>query len=144
MGLKIGLLMLLISCGQSKFGNNRANQRVIDEDLLPLVTQFEDDFGVHIWFEVIVVDSLPHPNWIGECIINGTYRKVMVLRGYVDTLYIEQIVYHELGHCALNIGHKDDIYDIMNSEVSNKVSTNMDFYIDQMLNFYYDGTYAKF
>ncbi len=93
--------------------------RVISPELLPYVEEFERITGRMVYFEVTFAD-LSKTNWAGVCTkdrnqTNG-FRFVKIdtktfqiwQRNYYA---IEQLIFHELGHCLLNMDHKDKMVD---------------------------------
>ena len=134
------LIFTLTTCAEKP---NKKNVRFIDEGLMELVTSFEEDFGVHIGFEVRWVDTI-HSGFIGVCNVQGSYRQVLMLRSYKNSIYLNQMLYHELGHCALNLQHDDSERDIMNSSVTPDVNYYWDFYVQQMIDKYLDSKYKTF
>lgn len=124
-------LLLLVACAQQY--NNKQSIRFIDDGLIDIVTEFETTFNVRVEYEVVWVDSIPQENVIGTCYRSGSYRKVSLLRSYQHSIYFNQLLYHELGHCSLILDHYNETIDIMNSHVSDEVALSWDFYVEQMI-----------
>jgi hypothetical protein len=92
----------------------------VDPAAVPYVSRFEAQFNIKSMAEVILVDEIPlKPSnsylgkFIGLC-SRGEANKFLVRlkRSYFETatdLMREQLVYHELAHCALHkqVNHDD-------------------------------------
>lgn len=117
--MRLSLLVLLllgwlVSCGKSA-GD------VIDGDGAPVpvptdsrfdsyVQSFEDEYGSKV--TVPIVFKATERGHAGVCIkwTNG-YREININKIYWDSineLQREQLIYHELGHCVLDLGHVDN------------------------------------
>lgn len=112
------LIPILFSCGQTNVKDTYtgttpppAQIRSIDPRLLAAVETFEANWGRQISFPVEVQDL--NSGTVGVCIswTNGA-RHVKVDSDAVRTYSsekLEQVVMHELGHCALNRGHLEAV-----------------------------------
>ena len=75
-------------------------------DSMSIVEDFEDDPEVS-------------EEAIGICILTPASRTIEIKASTMDDDILKAIVYHELGHCVLNLGHHDgDELNIMNSMTS--------------------------
>lgn len=94
----------LISLGLLACGRPPAK---IDPILKPYFTQFETDVNASTEYITGEFGTLPMPT-VGQCAENGTFKTVTI-----DPIYWanasesqrQQLIYHELGHCALNLKH---------------------------------------
>lgn len=78
----------------------------------------ENDFDA---ITAITMKYINKKNWLGYCNISSTgIRFIVVSESVKSDCKIKHIVYHELGHCALNLGHVDNPFDIMNSYAPNE------------------------
>ncbi len=108
------LLTLTAGCGRDYYTydgfdvTGEAGQtRIVDVELEAYVQKFESEWGQRISFRVKVSD-IPEGK-VGMCTTwtNGD-KLAEVDRVYVDLStpnQVEQVVMHELGHCALGRGH---------------------------------------
>lgn len=130
-----------------------AQVRQVDPALEPYVSKFEKEFDVAVDYPVTFASILPTDGKrVGQCVTwqNGA-RKIMIdstYWQYCNDAQAEQLVYHELGHCALGLGHddrtikfKDEDGDwpisIMRTTAFNKVeievySKHRDYYVQEL------------
>lgn len=106
------LALMLASCGQEDAPSLTGFYREVDSQLEEHVQLFEREWGKDIDFKV-EISTIPVENKedkkAGVCYTWTTGKKIVV----IDTEFfatrtktqIEQIVMHELGHCALNKDH---------------------------------------
>ncbi len=118
--------ILAISCGKSGGDNIPYTVRFIEEDFVSVVEDFESMYGVQINYPVVYVDSIPSPaGAIGICHKqNNVPVRVEILKSWVQNRKPNQIdaamwlvLWHELGHCSLNLDHSLDSGDIMYKSV---------------------------
>lgn len=121
--LLIQLLMILtiISCGsESDFRHLESDsdprtEQGVDPLLQEYIDSFERDYGVEIDFPVVF--SKRDIGVVGTCTVwNKKYKQVDIdpdfYDKYKDDHYvIHQLIYHELGHCELNLGHVEGYID---------------------------------
>lgn len=83
----------------------------VEGDLLPYVNRFEEVWGHKVTFQVY--QTVIDPQYGGICYGMGTSAQVVIINStYWDSLTDaakEQLMFHELGHCALNRQHREDI-----------------------------------
>lgn len=83
----------------------------VDSELVPYFDRFEKIIGVSTKGVNGMFISLDAPK-LGQC-VNG-YRKEVQIDPQVwmsaDDDAKEQLVFHELGHCAMNMGHIPDYF----------------------------------
>lgn len=85
----------------------------IDPDLQPYFNQFTAYTSVATTGITAGFISLPG-NLAGECIWGGTYNEVRINPDYWFDISVnqkQQLVSHELGHCALFLGHINNCQD---------------------------------
>lgn len=101
--LIIGIAMVLTSCG--KYSDVH-----VDSELEPYALEFELDIGVNTSGISIRFGELIG-NQIGLCTIRGSENKeITIKREYWDKLSKlarQELMYHELGHCAMDLDHDD-------------------------------------
>lgn len=98
------LLTLASSCGPN-------TPIIVDDALAPYVHKFEKDIDVRV-SNVSVGFGPTSGNVVGKCLLHGSYRKITIKKDYWDSVsevQKEQLMYHELGHCALGLGHEDGL-----------------------------------
>lgn len=102
----VTLRMLLLLCLVSACG------RPIPLGVLPHVLDFEKDMAVHVNTLIIFVPAseMPIPDAIGVCY--PSEDKILIDADYWHdhNEAATQIVYHELGHCTLKQGHREERY----------------------------------
>lgn len=83
----------------------------VEADLLPYVNRFEQIWGSQVNFPIY--QAVIDPQYGGICSGMGTGAKVVIINSlHWSTLgeeEKEQLVFHELGHCALNRQHREDL-----------------------------------
>lgn len=86
--------------------------RQIDPELEPFVVSFDEYMGTSSDY-LMYMDVLP-PGVAGVCIQAGVLMRpvvvvniipVLFLRGDTAHRYLHQLMWHELGHCTLNLDH---------------------------------------
>jgi hypothetical protein len=104
------IVLILTSCAPP----NPPSPVVVDPVLQPYLTSFETDVGVStdgISVDFANTETNPNPlgETVGECILYSNNTKVIQIdSGYWTTASAEQrkqLIYHELGHCAMGLGH---------------------------------------
>ena len=134
------ILLLIIGCGKiPSIQKGYTTQRLQD-----IIGEFEQDFDLNVNYSVKFVKiftNIPVKNQIGVCARNEYFNYVEILYTYENNQLLDPIVYHELGHCSLNLGHYNSVKDIMNSSLTPQLGTNFIFYRDQMLINYFTFIY---
>lgn len=150
--MMILILPLVYSCG----GSDTKTQDVIlkrgptldfkfaqtDPQFEPWRTQFEANYlaenGTPIDTDHIRInldDSIAEcPTCVGACFKWGTNREIIIIRGFWDNPsnngFRDMIIYHELGHCALERGHNDEIHEDVPTSVMNSFLFDFNIYND--------------
>jgi len=119
------LIFLLAGCGQS------INTSYQDPNVMLQVLKFEGYYKVSTKeIEIVFTNSLDHihvKNSIGVCFYGP--RRIELLKPFWDIAsekVREALVFHELGHCLLNLEHRNENYadgcakSFMRSETSNR------------------------
>ena len=138
------ILVLLVGCSTKKqsFAPGRSSPL-----LEQYIQEFEDDFNIDVNFEVVFVPyfsaNLNNPNIIGMCLSNGPFKRVEIIETKEFSRSLAAIVWHEIGHCALDISHYEKTYDIMNSKLTDSIIYYFDSYRQQMIENYENGVYSK-
>lgn len=135
--LRYLLLFLLLGCTKEI----KWQPGYTTEELDSAIQSFETNFEVDVNFDVLLVKefSIPQaPGTDGICYNSGWPRRVEILENQPG---LELVVYHELGHCALNIGHYEGPMDIMNSKPSLAITWDFEHYVQQMLSNYKNNLY---
>lgn len=113
--LFVGILSLTTSCASSDYTREKGpgegtHHRDVHPDLAYYVVEFERHWGQSISFKVTYGD-LPNEA-VGRCTVWDNGKKlVRIDQGYwnsVNSSVKEQLMFHELGHCALGREHNDD------------------------------------
>lgn len=94
--------LFLSACGQTQYS--------VVVELENYVKQFELDYNIEVNLPVEFA-SLERPT-IGVCRTYGSYREILIdyefyNKNKTDYYVMHQLVYHELGHCVLGLGHND-------------------------------------
>lgn len=165
--VKVGIgLMLLIAGIISACGNMRAETKVkyhskkpaIAAAARPYVNNFYRDMGLkaHPQIPVRFAKRLPNKKRIGECRYNVnrrtgavSNRRIILVRSAWKRMNRQQrewLVYHELGHCALQLKHDNRHFrngcpvSIMKSSIDASCYTgNKPAYIRQLKKLYYEA-----
>lgn len=135
------LFVLFAACSK----NQEFSPGYTTEALTSDVVEFEDTFDVDVHFEVAFVETLTQPQAgaVSKCYKSGLFRRVEILES-IDPMRLKLAVFHELGHCQLNLAHFDTVKDIMNSNVRPGVAGNgMHIYIPKMLANFEEGNYQN-
>jgi hypothetical protein len=128
-------------------------QGAVDPQLLPYYEAFEAEAairGVEVDFDAFPIpgdiQSIQEDNIAGTCThYGGSHHEIVIDLEYwnaASTLRREMVVFHELGHCYLGLGHKEDAFDngictsIMNSGTAGchiaYSAQNRDYYLDEL------------
>ena len=98
-----GSLSALTNCAA------KPSSQVIDPALLVHVETFEARYGVRYTGDAII--STLSSDKAGICSISPRGKVITINRLYFekyDVYGLEELMYHELGHCALGLDHKND------------------------------------
>lgn len=93
---------------------------IVDDDLAPYASRFEDDIGRSTAGISMGFGDLSG-NVVGQCTIQGPNKTILILKSFWDAsddYQREQLMYHELGHCALGLGHVSDLRQDDNCPIS--------------------------
>ena len=120
--MKFLVLFLLLGCGYKEFANLRDfdhyERKEMDDAFIEYVEAFEfealergyDDFIVDV---PIIFLTIPQ-DFFGKCSnghLNSSFHFIAIDKGKWDVLRFherELLIFHELGHCILNLKHKPD------------------------------------
>lgn len=100
------IFLNITACGQKP--------AIISKQLTEYVLDFEQTYNVHIDFD-IELKSINSDNIVGRCWhSNNGSRKVEIDSTYFqqhknDYYSIQQLVFHELGHCYFDLDHNDTL-----------------------------------
>ena len=139
------LLVFLFSCNK----HTQKGRAFSTPELQKLVKAFEQDFSVTVTYPIYFIENFSStptgPIQVGVCVHGGfpLGRYVEISAAYKDSIYLPNIVYHELGHCSLDIRHYTAVTDIMNPNISDAVTQMFDFYKERMRVNYSLGRYTK-
>lgn len=145
------LILLLSACSGGNGGSSLAGIQWLEgiktEKLDGYLADFEEDFATKVNFEVVIVDRFSDgqasSSRAGTCYRSGSFRRVEILQSAADHGYLRYALYHELGHCQLNLAHYEKTSDIMNAVANFDVIADFDFYIGQMAENYHSHVYKK-
>lgn len=144
MRLKIGLIiaLLVISCTPRVNTQNKDPQRY--QELKQYETTFEQagasrGYNIHTSDVVTLFANQDHmsaPEVLGECYFDKHPRVVVFSRQYWDSLdhvKREHLVWHEMAHCTLLVGHdpriKPDGHPVSIMYPNTEVTKDEDYYI---------------
>jgi hypothetical protein len=115
------IFIIAVSCEKGQESKDAQNKREVDE----LKVEFYDNaksrnistINVES-FEFVTKEKIAslnkdHPNAIGLC-SQGYTRKIYLLKTFwesTDSFYKKQLIFHELGHCALTRDHDNTVLD---------------------------------
>lgn len=115
------VLVSMLSCGcgtQHSIDHSGSNQEAphaevsVDAELAPYLSKFSIDIGVSTSGISASFQALTAPS-VGQCVKYSNGDKSIVIDPTywsIASLYArEEVVYHELGHCAMNLGHIDTV-----------------------------------
>lgn len=108
------LILAVLSCAAcAKPYEPPKQERDVAPELEPWVQSFEATYGVETDYIVQVAD-LAWPTQ-GLCRISNGFKTVTVSTAYYsyymnDYYAMEQLIYHELGHCSLGLDHNTTMY----------------------------------
>ena len=113
--MSIITLLLLVSFNavadeEMAYTNAPPRVREVVPELEAYVSKFEDEFGVKVRFPVRFYVAAD--NAVASCVRweNGARMVRVDVRRYppLSDVRKELVVYHELGHCSLNLPHNDE------------------------------------
>ena len=89
-----------------------------DRELLPYVRQFEKESGTKVNYPVYFVRNFDKPFVVGRCLyasyMFGRVGLEVQIKKSTWLLMTEDerkvLIYHELGHCSLGLGHDERLY----------------------------------
>lgn len=70
-------------------------------------------------------DAKKAETWVGVCYRNGTARAIFIKKWYwnkIDSTSRKTLLFHELGHCILDLEHRDDPNNYMNPYITEDLS----------------------
>lgn len=105
------IFLNIVACGQ---GFEAKKPAVISEQLAEYVLDFEQTYNAYINFDV-ELKSIDNSNAVGKCWRSSNGNR----RVEIDSIYfqqhkndyysIQQLVFHELGHCYFGLDHNSSI-----------------------------------
>ena len=115
MRLLIIVLFITAGCG-AEYYNKRSDDLLIDPDLLPFLDEFRADAALYnIPLEqpdVIVFREMDDTYTAGMCVVaklfSITYRDIFIDPSYQYSPLLKPLMYHEFGHCLMNLEHTSD------------------------------------
>lgn len=129
--LKIALLIAATACGKKPISFQPGHSTPY---IRSVVSSFEQDFGVKVDIEVVLVKRFSNdvPGALGVCIGNGLRVEILDDPRFVIQQDLEPIIYHELGHCVLGLEHYEKDIDIMNAYIEAEVHFDFDHYVEKL------------
>lgn len=114
-------------------------------ELRTQISNFEIDFHTQVKFDVLFVNELSQgalSGASGYCFKSEDFRRVEIRSIFdnPDSLYFNSVLYHELGHCALNLSHYESTIDIMNALIVITTKTFKQYQLI-MIDNYFNGVY---
>lgn len=100
--MRITVLALLLLCGCGK-----EPTVTVDAILVPYLDSFSADTGVSAERVSATFGQVTLPA-VAYCVVMGNEKSVIVDKTFWDRSSENQrqeLIYHELGHCAMNLGH---------------------------------------
>lgn len=103
------LLMLTTACAS---GFNTKDIKSIDPRLEVYVTTFEKIYGIEVNYTVMIGPLNKPVN--GMCSVRNGSRTITIdtvyyEKNHKDYYAMEQVMFHEMGHCSLNLGHNEEL-----------------------------------
>jgi hypothetical protein len=139
---KILICLLVLSSCNAKLQTTQT--RSVDSRLESIVQSFETEFSVQVNYSITIEPGLGQ-NQLGVCRVYGNNRQIILNESFYNAnnynhYYIEFVVYHELAHCSLNLGHNTAVLEngypasIMNPMIFNVSQYEADraYYIAQL------------
>ena len=99
----------------------------IDPELRPYLTKFEEEIGVDASGINIVFGDI-EGDIVGFCNVGWKRRSIVIDRSSWKNLEHyekEELMYHELGHCAMDLDHDDEQKKILNSCPSSVMNSRL-------------------
>ena len=157
------LLMALLYCqvfafsGCAKDEKDPRDIRITNEEFLPYIKKFETEWGKSVGDIPIGFKDINDGDTIGICWTwqgENTYHQIEIdEKWWKDPNTNENnkinLIFHELGHCALNLDHNDNVHSLgglplapmvpdsfMNEEVffGDEPSESYEYYVDELFN----------
>lgn len=101
------LLLLLCGCGQEI----KKDPVTVDYELAEYAQRFEREIGVST-SEISMVFGKLRGNTVGVCLVRPSGKKITIDFGYwsmISDSQKEELMYHELGHCAMDLDHDESV-----------------------------------
>lgn len=103
----------------------------VHKDLKEFVDEFEQEFGVKVLYKV----SIEHlePTKAAVCRRQNGVKEVVVAEKFYNKFKdywpaIHQVVFHELGHCSLNLAHDNEMENGMPKSIMHYMAFGMETY----------------
>ena len=99
----IATCLLLTACGKAPV--------YVDVLLQPTIDQFQSEIGVSADGVSATFGPLTRPA-IALCMVSGNEKHITIDKEYwitMDNMRQQQVMFHELGHCVLMLGHTNDV-----------------------------------
>lgn len=104
--LAIVVSLSMMSCGQDNFRSQYPS--FVDPEFVSYVADFESKMNLKAFYITIKFGDLPG-RVMGQCSLwDDGQREIIIDTAYWDReneIGREQLMYHELGHCAMNLDH---------------------------------------
>lgn len=142
-------VVFLSGCGR-QFEPKQPQIRDIAVELEPYVSHFETTYNIRVNIPVKFAEL--QGNTVGLCQMWSNGERVITIdRSFFDIetanaeydLHIEQVVFHELGHCVLNLDHTDtELSNGWPSSImypysfgySTQYANNLNYYYNELIN----------
>lgn len=101
------MLLILTGCGPEF----KKDPVVVDEELAEYAHRFEQDIGVGSG-GISMAFGVLEGNTVGLCSIGPSGRKITIDSEYwslISESQKEELMYHELGHCAMELDHDEGL-----------------------------------
>ncbi len=104
---------------------------------------------LHAFALIADIDDIPEENVAGRCSYGYyTDRKIIIDEDFFNrsnTAFREMIIFHELGHCFLNRGHREDQFEngICKSIMRSGTGTCLDYYRTDTREYFLDELFEK-
>ena len=146
------MLFSFVGCGKVLddvfYRDDTPKKKVSHPDFEPYIKTFEQYYG-KVSTPILYGKAEEDENWVGVCTkwLRSNYREIKVDKFYwenANELEREQLIMHELGHCELDRGHRDETLDnecpasIMRSyvfyrrELENCYDVDFDYYMEEL------------
>lgn len=140
------LLTVMYGCGDRSINVDPIDHQdppfkmTFEERLKPYVSKFESEMGTNAQDVSTEFKEINDGQAVGQCWeFNTGEKKILIDPRYWDVATEcerEELMYHELGHCALGLDHNENVIDMGDSQIPESIMYPYIFCPDKFRNYF--------